>query len=285
MFQRIEDRCLSRSGDIKNDNTQRHKSLRARASTLTVSLPMIKLEIPVENEEDIMNMSLTREDVEQFLPHPMSEPFPDLILSATGQSRSRTSSGPPPPHISSPNQSHLQISSTCSLDISQNTEHQNDDIMLDRNEISPPRCNLQVSKSDPAEKVDIEKRRDSLKRSRQLHSTVSENGHIPLRRKRHLERENEIAESSLEEMLCLSSSNETDVTTDSVSRDIAASAASFPFSIPEPNVSSNPLEDSGENTVEMQFLRTLQNEINRAAQSPRRMRDIDKRCNEDETWC
>ena len=233
---------------------------------------MIKLEIPVENDEDIMNMSLSREDVEHFLPQSNGDPIPDLILSATAQTRPRTYSGQSLGRESGPSSHNSPPDHTTSAG-------NNDTVELGAS-CEAHRTDIQASLSDQSVKSAIAKKRDSLRRSRQLHRTISDDGHEPLKRRRALERECELVESSLENIEFASISNDCVKKSD---RNYEEEHMTVIITTTEQPTASG--EDASDNDVEMQFLRTLQSGISRAMHSPLRTRKYDANCADEETWC
>ncbi|XP_065072313.1 voltage-dependent L-type calcium channel subunit alpha-1D-like [Rhopilema esculentum] len=267
---------LEERGDVH----ARHRPVRPRASTLTVSLPMIKLEIPVEHDEDIMNMSISREDVEQFLPQAANDSIPDLILSATGIQRPRTYSG------QSLGKESVSSMSNPSGECSSMAENSNNEFQRGTTEVTVHRNDFNVPKSEPCEKSEIAKKRDSLRRSKQLHAAISDDSPIHPKRRRAFEREAELAESSLEDLQLLSM-EEKQCADESVgkNRDNLSSFIIANTDAAEPTFHNDNTSLSDNNTIELQFLRTLQSEINRAAQAPRRVLDFDPKANDDETWC
>ena len=231
---------------------------------------MIKLEIPMENDEDIMNVSLSRGDVEHFLPQSSSDPIPDLILSATG--RPRTHSG------------QSLIRETTSSSHHSVPENSNSVLITDTGEVNCAssevnRTDVQMNLADQSIKSAIAKKRDSLRRSRQLHRTISDDGHDRYKRLGTLERENELVESSLENLEVASTTNEctknVDINHEDEYTDVIISLSEQPTAS----------EDVEVNNVEMQFLRTLKSGINRAVHSPLRTRKCDANRTNEETWC
>lgn len=235
---------------------------------------MIKLEIPVENDEDIVNMSLSREEVEQFLPQTSSDPIPDLILSATGQTRPRTYSGQ---SLSRETQSSLSNSPLQETPAS-HVESGNSDSVSCAADVSW--TEVQPSLVNQSVKSAIAIKRDSLRRSRHLHRTISDDGKEPLKLRRGLERENELAETSLEDIHIASMNSDFTTNADKTYDDDYASII-----VTTSDLASAAADDADSNDVEMQFLRTLQTGITRAMQSPMKIRKCEPNGDEEETWC
>jgi len=271
--ERLDDRSPTRHSNRSSDSNINTRHTRTRASTFTVSLPMIKLEIPMENDEDIVNMSLSREDVEHFLPQPGSDPIPDLILSATGKTRSRT-------YSAQSLSRETQSSSYHPMTENPNSVLDNDTVEVGCNSTELNLTDMQASLTDDSIKSVIAKKRDSLKRSRQLHRTISDDGHERYRRRGVLERENELVESSLEDLHVASTAKDRTKVVDVNPEDEYASIASVTS---ERSVACE--EDIESSSIEMQFLRTLKSGISRAVNSPFRTRKCDNNCTDDETWC
>lgn len=231
---------------------------------------MIKLEIPVENDEDIMNMSLSRENVEHFLPQSSTDPIPDLILSATGQTRPRTYSGQSLGRETKAGISNQNKDTSTSLA----------NIDAASNELNSCGSDVQTTMADQSVRSAIAKKRDSLRRSRQLHRTISDDSQAPMKRRIALERENELVESSLEDVQFLPASSEFSRNKDHICEEEFASIVVTTLDQPTLGAEANDVND-----VEMQFLRTLQSGISRAIQSPMRARKFEPKNTDEETWC
>ena len=227
----------------------------------------------MENDEDIVNMSLSREDVEHFLPQTGSDPIPDLILSATGKTRSRTYS------VQSLSR-EIQSSSYQPMTENPNLVLDTDTVEVGCNNTELNLTDMQANLTDDSIKSVIAKKRDSLKRSRQLHRTISDDGHERYRRRGVLERENELVESSLEDLQVASTAHDCTKAVDINPEDESASITSGTS-----EQSTACKEDIESSSIEMQFLRTLKSGISRAASSPFRTRKRDNNCTDDETWC
>ena len=266
----MEERSAPRCSDSSSDNNLNTRQTRPRASTLTVSLPMIKLEIPMENDEDIMNMSLSRGDMEQFLPQSGSDPIPDLILSATGQARPRTHSG---------QSLSRETASASHHPVPENSNPLGGADGAEGNSVNSEvhRTDAQVILVDQSIKSAIAKKRDSLRRSRQLHRTISDDGY---KRRGALERENELVESSLENLQAASTTSEFTKNIDVSNEDEHSGVI---VSTCEQSAASE--EDVEANNIELQFLRTLKSGISRAVHSPLHTRKCDANCTDEETWC
>ena len=260
---------------------------------------MIKLQIPVENEDDIINMPLNAEKVGQLLPRSGPDLIPDLILSATngrgGQGCQRTprrNAYSVPATLSDYLKTadteivlepkdillHSDISADCRFDGSDQSEERPTVVRKARNSVG--------SRFDGSDKYDrsfSSARRESFK-SGKMSDAVSDNGHRPLRRRRHLERNLELAtDNAAEDEYVIA---EHDNKSDSSSFITNKKDNTASYKPPKSGTSCLPSsETTDESDVEQQFLLALNNEITRVAKQPIRSYVYEAKSNEDETWC
>eukprot|EP00794_Sanderia_malayensis_P016877 gene16877-18582_t len=280
-----------------NSSSSSCRTGRPRASTLTLSLPMIKLEIPVENEAGIMNMPLGAENMGELLSSAKAspEPIPDLILSTTpttSNSRMRvneelSAQSQPASHrpvcrncCSVPGNfsSYLQLSDSESKDIVLEIDNGR---KMHHSDSSSSSGNSDSSKLDNTRSS--VRKREYFKNSKRTETTrFVDNGHRPLKKSRGLlKREHEIQ--------CSNSSVHSTSSNDDAS-EYSRTYLNSEETIANTDCSSaEQFNTSKEKNVELQFLRALNNEITRVAaanQQPKRTTyQRSTKPNEEETWC
>ncbi len=245
---------------------------------------MIRLEIPVENEKNVISMSFDKDNIDDIIPQPTSpDAIPDLILSARNINQPRVCEQRSAQLQTSPQRSPCRVCRSVPAtysDYLQLPDKESSDIVLELDEVTlhANHSSPMSEKSDGSERSEpcplvCKSKRESFRNSRAAEVTSQDNESRTFRNRRQLKRE--VSLDSLEVgFLNCENSTQKDETADSNRKNKDSNCSS----------EANSTEVSSQ-AAQRHFLRALNKEITRVANQPTRRHKYEAKGDEEETWC